>query len=242
MEQEFIEGLDALFAVNDGDGAGEYLLKWHKKAMEEDNWPLMVTVLNEMLGYYRSNGDEERAMDAVAQILELIKKQGLENNGDVGTIYINVGTTLCRFCHYEEGVKYYEMAEEKLKNCDNPYILASLYNNSAAAREASNDMEAAITQYEKSLELLGKLPDCINFAAITYANMANCYESMKNKDKVKECIDKMDAILESKEVVHDSGYASVCIKCASLHFNLGNRERCDELTARAEEIYRGGII
>lgn len=242
MEQEFIEGLDALFAVNDGKGAGEYLLKWHKKAQEEDNWPLMVTVLNEMLGYYRSSGNEKLAMDCVSQMLELIKKRGLDNNGDVGTIYINLGTTLCRFCHYEEGVRFYELAEEKLKDCENPYILASLYNNSAAAREASGNVEAAIGQYEKSLELLGKLPDCINFIAITYANMANCYENAGNKEKVREYVDKMDAILESEDILHDSGYASVCVKCASLHYNLGNRERSDELTARAEEIYRGGII
>lgn len=242
MEQEFLNGLDALFAVNDGKAAGEYLLEWYKKAQEQDNLRLMITVQNEMLGFYRSVGDEKRAMDSVAQMMELLQKNGLSDSVEAGTVYINLGTTLCRFCHYEEGVRFYELAEERLKNCGDLFVLASLYNNSAAAREASGDAKAAIEQYKKSLELLRTRADGINFIAITYANMANCYGSIGMDSEMRECMEKMDAILESDEIVHDSGYASVCVKCASLHYNLGNRERCDELTERAENIYRGGIL
>lgn len=242
MDQQFIEELDAFFARNDIAGAGEHLLKWYKKASEENNTPLMITVLNEMLGYYRSVGDEEKAMDAVEQMLSLIRSQNLDANPEVGTIYINLGTTLCRFCKHEQGIEYYRKAEEKLVNCENPFVLASLYNNSAAACEAAGRVEEAILHYEKSLAMLKSLPDCITFIAITYANMANCYFHSGRKEKMQECIEKMDFILESEDIAHDSAYASACVKCASLHYNVGNKERCDELTNRAEEIYKGGIL
>lgn len=242
MEQKFIEELDAFFAVNDTNGAEAHLVKWHEIAKDEKNTPLMVTVLNEMLGFYRSIGDEEKAMNTIMEMQMLIERENLDANPEVGTIYINLGTTLCRFCKHEQGIAYYKKAEEKLQNCDNPYILASLYNNSAAACEAAGNDREAVRHYEKSLALLKLLPDCITFIAITYANMANCYYNVGNKEEMQNCINEMDTILENEDIVRDSGYASACIKCASLHYNIDNQKRCEELTARAEQIYQGGIL
>lgn len=242
MENKFLEGLDALFAINEIEQAGEYLVQWYEKAVSENDWRLLVTVLNEMMGYYRSIGDESHALDSVEKMLKLIKEQRLSDNPDIGTVWINVGTTLCRFYKHEEGLKYYKMAEEALKNCDNDYVLASLYNNSAAAHEANEDFNASIECYKKSLQLLKKHSDCITFVAITYANMANCYIKTGDEENGRVCLEMMDAVLEDENIPRDAGYASACVKCGSLHYNIGNMERAGELNERAKEIYKGNIL
>lgn len=242
MENEFLEGLDALFAVNEAEKAGAYLTEWYQKAVDAGNWRLQVTVLNEMMGYYRSTGVESAALDAVSRMLKLVKDYELEGNKDIGTVWINVGTTLCRFYQYKEGLKYYAMAKEALADCDNPYIMASLYNNSAAAYEAGGNLAAALDNYERSLELLSDMPDCATFMAITYANMANGCHGTGDKEKTGRYVTLMDAVLDNPDIPRDAGYASACVKCASLHFNLGNTERAEELNRRAEEIYQGGIL
>lgn len=242
MENEFLEGLDALFAVNETEKAGAYLTEWYQKAVAAENWQLQATVLNEMMGYYRSIGMESLALDAIARMLRLVSDYELDKNKDIGTVWINVGTTLCRFYQYEEGLKYYAMAKEALEDCDNPYILASLYNNSAAAYEAGGNIAAALDNYEHSLALLQDLPDCATFVAITYANMANGCHGTGDDNKAEEYVRLMDSVLDNPDIPRDAGYASACVKCGTLHFNLGNEKRAKELNRRAEEIYQGGIL
>lgn len=242
MEELFLEGLDALFAENRAEEAGKYLEEWYQKGINLNDWKLLVTVLNEMMGFYRSMGMQSEAMDSVEQMIKLVEQYSLYDNPDIGTVWINVGTTLCRFYQYEEGLKYYQKAKEALTGCENLYILASLYNNSAAALEASDKYNAAIDNYNKSLEYLSQLSDCATFEAITYANMANCYFKADREDMAQECIKKMDDILEAEDMTWDAGYASACVKCGSLHYNIGNINRADELTQRADQIYKGGIL
>jgi tetratricopeptide (TPR) repeat protein len=242
MEEEFLNGLDALFAVNKLEEAQEYLESWYQKSVSENNWHLQITVLNEMLGFYRSIGEEKQALDTVEKTLKLVQEHELAESPDVGTIWINVGTTLCRFYRYEEGLAYYQKAEKALENCDNTYLLASLYNNSAAAYEAAGNTEVSIQNYEKSLKLLEDLPDCITLIAVTYANMANSYLKSGQEEKAALSLQKMDAILDDPNIPWEAGYASACVKCGSLHFNIGNEERAKELNERARQIYEGGIL
>lgn len=237
MVNTFLEELDANFETEDIDGAKECIDRWYIKAVEENMWQLAVTVLNEKMGLYRSIGEETNAFSAVEDMLKLVEKYNLYDNPDIGTVWINIGTTLCRFYKHKDGLIYYQKAEKALENSKDPYVLASLYNNSASAYEACGEADRAIENYKKSLELLVILPDTTTFMAITFANMTNCYLKMNNLEEAKLCIARMDSILEDTAVKRNSSYASACKKCAIIHHNIGNKERADELIARAEDIF-----
>jgi len=243
MIDEFLSELDMCFAKDDDKAAVNCLEAWYKKAKDSKDLSLLVTVLNERMGFYRSVGNKELAMESVDRMLALIDEYKLSSNKSIGTAYINMGTVCARFKDYDRASEYYKIAWDLVSENGTPYEMASLENNRASTFEAAKDYKKALVSYDNALKILIDNNFDATYIAITYANKANCLiNANAKKDAIETTIDKMELILESEDIPYTPAYASACIKCASLYYNMGNKGRADELTARANEIYAGGIL
>ena len=238
--KDFYDKLDECFASNDVAGAASVLEDYYKKAKAMDDTSLICAVLSERMGFYRGMGKEEEALSSVRLMEELIEKEELDKHIDgtnYATMLINMGTTKSRFGLYEEGLVLYDEAMKLLQGSEDYYLLASLSNNMSSAYEGIGESEKAIDSYKAAISFLDHPGILSYYKAITYANMAACYEAMGDEKGQLSSVQMMDEIVDRLFELVDPGFASCLNKCAMYHEHLGHVERAEYLRKRAEEIY-----
>lgn len=112
--QEFLEQLDGHFRRGEMEAARDFLQKTYAEAVGEDDVSLQLTILNEMMSYAGTMGQEELGIAAVTECIRLIQEYGLQDNPSVGTMWMNMGIALYRFDRVEDALACYRMAEEQL--------------------------------------------------------------------------------------------------------------------------------
>ena len=134
-----IEEFDRLLARDDKDAAAAYLETWLSRFEDTGDWAGQITILNEMMGFYRNTGEKEKGLSAVKKGLSLAGEHRLSETVSGGTTYLNAATTLKAFGRAAEAMPYYEQAFRAYgKNLDaGDYRFGGLFNNMALAYELS---------------------------------------------------------------------------------------------------------
>lgn len=236
--QQFLSGLDQLFATGQAEKAGAYLEEWFEKAEHMGDVNGMFTILNEMMGYYRSVEKEDRALFSASKCVQLIGQCGLQNHSAVGTMYLNIATTLCHFKRVEEAIAFYTRARENFKTYGaNDATMASLYNNMAFAYVQKKEYSLAEDCYQQALTLLEQVEDNYSDKAVTYANMIDLYETMGEKEKAVCCVKQIEIELDIPESKQNGKYASACMKCANILYAYGFICEASKLEERGTGVY-----
>lgn len=250
--EEVIGGLDRLFEKNRYQEAGVYLEEWLKKAGELEDWSGQITILNEMMGYYRIVGERKKGLQSVEDGLELIQSHGLADTVTAGTTWVNAATTMKAFGKTAEAMPYYEAASRIYHSRLDPsdYRLAGLYNNMALAFGELGRCRDALDAYERAMAIMKGLPGGEMELAVTMMNLACLYENWKSEDgaelsaeereeKTGACLEQALAYLNDPQVERDGYYAFTCTKCADTFGHFGYFRVKKELEERAEQIYAG---
>jgi len=231
--EEFYAQLDALFDQDEMDKAGEFLRKALAEAQRNGDIGLELSVLNEMMGYSRSVGEEEMGLASVERCVKLIGECGLRENPSVGTMWINIGTTLCRFDRIEESLLYYGKAQEFLESQPgNDRLVASFCNNVASAYTKKGDYEEAEKRYRKALALLGQYSDSYSERVTTYGNLAELYALWGKTRETRQTLEQMDVVLGAQEFQQLPSYEEGLRKCAEVYERLGDTGKASQLRNR----------
>ena len=236
--------LDALLAKDDVIEAERVLEYWEGEARALKDKRGLLEILSEQIGFYRSNGDEQKGLRAVREALSLLECQGGMDGVANATIYLNCATTLKAFGKVDEALPYYEQVrkiyESSLEKDD--FRLAGFYNNYATALAEILKFEEARECYFKAIEVLkaeGGAPEI----AVTYANLAQlAYDEAaaigKDSDEeVEKMLNLAYECLDDKTLARDGNYASTCRKCASAFEFFGYFLQKQELEERAQSIF-----
>ena len=237
-----INRLDEFFAKNDLAGAAELLCYWSAEAQRIGDKRGLLTVLNEQIGLYRRTAEIDKGMAAIVTALDIIKEQNLTRGESVGTVYINIATTLKAFGDTEGAMKYYNTAEQifNLTANINDYKKAALLNNMASAYSEIKSYEKAEQNYTTAIGILKKHPEHYGEVAVTYVNLAHLYESMgKETDLILKTIERAIEFLNKSEDKNSGNYACVCTKCAPSFEYFGFEKEGNYFAAEAERIYAG---
>ena len=113
--RRIIERLDSFFEVNDTVGAGDFLRRWAREAKELGDEAGEVTVQSELMGYYRKEGDRERALEAVDRGLYLTEKLGIGGDVSGATVCLNAATVYKTFGMPREALELYEKAAANIE-------------------------------------------------------------------------------------------------------------------------------
>ena len=62
---EAIEEYDRLIAMDAAKEAGEHLERCLKQFEAAGDWGAQITILNEMMGFYRNQGEEQKGLESV---------------------------------------------------------------------------------------------------------------------------------------------------------------------------------
>lgn len=240
--ERVLDKLDEHFSRNDYDSAEKHLLYWLGEARIIDDKRSELLFLNELAGLYRKLSKEEKAIETVSSLLDLIAKMGIENNIGAGTTYINCATVYKAFGKAEEALPLFEKAkdvyEKNLPSDDKRF--GGLYNNMALALVDLERFSEAYELYEKAISVMANADDGDLEVAITYLNIASAKEAElgaeESEAQIRDYVEKAMEIFDEHEN-RDGYYAFVCDKCASVFGYFGYFIYEKELEKRAREIY-----
>lgn len=232
--------LDESFNRNDMAEAGRLLEYWQKEAEALGDKLGELSVTDELIGYYRKVGEKEKGLAAVDKSLALLKEVGQENIVPGATIILNAATTLKAFGKAKEAIPLYERAEKVYREnlAEDDPLFAGLYNNKALSLTDLNDFAEAEKLYLTAAEIMAKKDNGKPDAAISYVNLAHCYEKEgRDKKDITDALFKAYELLNDERNERNGYYAFVLEKCAPSFGHFGYEKIAKEMKKESDEIY-----
>ncbi|RFT31957.1 hypothetical protein CG404_00135 [Bifidobacteriaceae bacterium VN003] len=210
---QFYNELDEMFANHAGADAIEtYLLR----KLAEAN-PLQLSVLNELMGFYRSRGEHAKNKPIIDKALDLAKKMDLAGTEAGTTTLINAATNLRAAGSYDRAEKIYTQALNESSETlgAKNRKLAALHNNLSMLYSETGRTHDAIEELNHALEILQNTstdPERDIDIAATHTNLAlamlqECSKecTQERKECSKEC-SHPNTSTNSKSATLDSAF------------------------------------
>ena len=155
--EDFLKGLDAIFEAHEGATKAEpYLLQAMDDAENAGDDAGLLTVLNETMGFYRSQGRHEDNQWIVQRSIELALRMRLEGTEAWTTTLINAATSMRAAGRYDQAEDLYHQAIDSAKATLSPTDrrMAALHNNLSMLYSETGRPEQALHELEAALRVL----------------------------------------------------------------------------------------
>ena len=237
-----LDKLDELFSKNDYPGAERLLLYWVNEATLGQDARGEFQLRNELMGFYRKQGNRAAAIENADRALGLAGALGILDSTAGATALLNAATVRKAFGMPGEAITLFEKAravyEAELKPEDPR--LAGLYNNMSLALVDLGRFPEARSLYQKAISVLSASDGNEPEIAVTYLNLANLEEAEKGLESGAEAIE--NDLETAKRYLNapqpqNGNYAFVCEKCAPTFDYYGHFAFAAELAERAKRIY-----
>lgn len=155
--ETFLKGLDAIFEGHEGATKAEpYLLQAMDDAENAGDDAGLLTVLNETMGFYRSQGRHEDNQWIVQRSIELALRMRLEGTEAWTTTLINAATSMRAAGRYDQAEDLYRQAIDSAKTTLSPTDrrMAALHNNLSMLYSETDRPEQALHELEAALRVL----------------------------------------------------------------------------------------
>ena len=171
---EFLLELDHMYATNP-KGVEAYLKSGLEEAGKCLDGPAMLTILNELMGYYRVMSKPEECEWCIEKAVRIAEKLGIQGTTDYATMLLNIGTAQRVMGQMDKAESNYEEAyaifKEKLHEPD--YRMATLYNNRSILYANTGRLKEAKEDLQMAMGLIQRLEQSDVEIAITHANIGN---------------------------------------------------------------------
>ncbi len=238
----FRDHMSECFRKSDIKSAGQSIEWWEAEARRMGDDRGLLTVRSEELGFYRKTGEQEKAMKAVGESLELLSGLGLEDRVSGATVLVNAATTLKAFGRAEEGLPLFDRAERVyLRNgMSGAYEYAALLNNKATALCDLRRYDEAETCYARAAEILkaeGKHDADVALSLLGLCHLWYDRDDAAAADRIEKTLDEVWEWAVSPRNERNADYAYALTRCLpSLRYFKRGAE-ADVLQEMSGEIY-----
>ena len=178
--QQFLNGLDAIFDRHAAaTEAGPYLEQAMVDAENAGDEAGLLTVLNETMGFYRSQGRHKANQWIVQRALELAARMGLTTGTSEAwaTTLINCATSMRAAKQYDQAEDLYHQAQSVCRHSLAPTDrrLAALHNNLSMLYSETNRPDKAELELREALRIIEASsvnPDADIDVASSHTNLA----------------------------------------------------------------------
>ncbi|PNS43109.1 DUF4037 domain-containing protein [Gardnerella vaginalis] len=190
---QFYSELDKMFANHaSADAIESYLLHKLAESQEANAQALQLSVLNELMGFYRSRGEYAKNQPIINRALNLANEMQLAGTEAGTTTLINAATSLRASGDYNRAEKIYTQAlnESSTTLGDKNRKLAALHNNLSMLYSETGRTHDAIEELNQALEILQNTstdPERDIDIAATHTNLALAMLQECSKECTKEC-------------------------------------------------------
>ncbi len=184
----FYDKIDGFFAIKDFNAAEDYMQQALSQAKAEQDHSAIVTVCNEMGGFFRAFSRYDEGIPLYEQALSSLQALGMENTEAHGTTLLNFATTLAIVGRHEDALDAYTKAASIFEgpNYARDYRLATLYNNMSSLYQNMGQLAQAEAYLYLAMEILEKLSESEIEIAITFSNLAGVYLAMDDEERLDD--------------------------------------------------------
>ena len=223
----FIAGLDAIFAAHEGPTrAAPYMLEALAAAEALGDDGARLSILNELLGLYRSTGRHDKGAEVAVQAISLADKMGLAGTDAYATTLLNVATAHRAAGRYPEALDAYGRALDMARATMGPADrrLAALHNNLALLRGETGDAEGSHAELIAALAILEATsvdPGADLDVATTLTNLSLVCHDLGRGDEAATHAERSLAIFGRGGHQNDAHYAAAVAGQAEASFRMG---------------------
>ena len=175
----------------------EYLVNTIRKAEAESEKGICITLLKEIIGFYRDTTQKEKALDYCERLQQVLKEMKLEGRIDYATSLLNVANAYRQFGLFEESLHLYQIVEDTYEGQvdKTDFMYASLYNNWSLLYQEMADFEAARDMLKKALEIADAYEDAVIPQATTRTNLAATLLQIRTPQAYEEAVSYLQEAL-----------------------------------------------
>lgn len=225
--QEIFTKLDRLFEQNALDQVEPFLLSCLEQAGQEKEYGIYLSVGNELIGFYRSTSQFEKAFSVSEDVLLLMEELQLEGTEHFATTLLNVATAYRAAGRLKEALENYTRAlkiyEESLPPDD--YRFAGLYNNMSILLEQMDENEKAAAFLERAIAIVEKQPDSRMELATSKTNLALIYFKLQENEKAEALLEEAVAIFQENGENTDAHFGAALAGLGEAYFHMGRLEK-----------------
>ena len=235
--------LDIFFEKKYYSGVENFLLSKIKEAEEENDSSSILTLLNELMGFYRSSSRYKQSIALGDNIISFMREMDLEETVSYATSILNVATAYREAGKIDESIAYYNDVLKIYKNTLSEYdmMFAGLYNNMSQAYIEKKDYEKACDLLGKALSIVVQNKGTEIEEAVTNSNLAMTLMKMNKLTEALKHIEKSLSIFEKKEGPKEFHYSATLSAMGEYQFMLKNYEKALEYFNRALEQIENNI-
>lgn len=223
----FYYKVDKLFEEKKAAEAEQFMKDTLTQAEAECDAGAVITVCNELGGYYRAASRYAEGIELYEKALKIMKEMGLASSEHYGTTLVNYATTYTMAGDIIKALNLYTEAAEiyAAAGLGGDYRLAALFNNMSYICQDLEDYPQAQEYLEKALFILKMLPDSEIEVAIANTNLAGVYLAMNLVDEAKVTIKKALDMFITESGTSDVHYAGAVCTLGEIYFRENDFEK-----------------
>ena len=212
------------------------------QALREEDDNALLSLLNELIGFYRETSRVEESFALADQAKKLVKKMGIEGTIPYATTYLNIANAYRAGGKLEESLACYRITQEIYHQLLKPQDMleASLQNNMSLLHQEMGDYNSARDCLLKALEIVGKNPGAYFETAVTYANLAATCLKRNEDEEAAGYFRKAIEIFESHGI-EDAHYSAALSSLGTYHYKTGDYEGAARYFRKAMDCMRRSL-
>ncbi len=196
--EKILEELDMLFRENRLDEIEDFLVRNEAEAEKEGDFGARLSILNELVGFYREMTRYENACETAAKAVKVAKEAGLAGSVAYGTTLINAANAYRAAGRFEESEEAYDKAwviyDRELAADD--FGRASFFNNQSLLYQAKEEYRKALDCLLRALSIVKMHPEAQVELAVTFTNMGQVAIRLGNDDAAEEYLLEAEKLFE----------------------------------------------
>ncbi len=199
--EEIFATIDRMYTEGEGGKVEEYILGKLSEATKLGDEPVMVQLLNELIGHYRETGEFEKLKLFASKLLNILENGSLKGSMAHATSLLNIANAYrAAGMLRESNVLYREVKSYYDENvAPDSMLYASLLNNMSLLFQEMGDHESAADCLERALGISLLYPECRIEQATTYANLAATLIKLGRLDEAREHLSRSFELFEEDE-------------------------------------------
>lgn len=216
----FFQEVDRLYIENRIAEIEPYLLDGFCAAKGCQARDAMLSIANELIGFYRVKSQYERCAAYGDIALKLIDELGLQQTEHHGTTLLNIATAYRAAGRYDEARVMYEEALSIFKRClpSEDVRIAGLHNNLSLLYQEMGDMEHALQQVQTAYNLIQNNDEFPAERATTLTNLGLAQLKAEFFDEARDSILRSIELFETDVPYRDPHYSAALAAAGQLCF------------------------
>lgn len=237
-----LEELDYLSTLKQTDAIEPFLLGKAAEAMEEKDTAALLSILNELVTYYKNLGRYADAIKISEKILKLAEDLELEGSIEYGSLLLNVAAVYQMAERLEDARNLYLQVfpcfEGKLEKSDSKW--GCLYHSMSVLYRELREWNQSIVCLKKALEL-ATMKDCVSEVSVIHTKLAASYLQKKETETAISHLKKALKLYHATEENQDGNYGVALFTMGEAYYQLGQLDSSKKYYEEALQVMKQNV-